>query len=144
MLGHPEHRRCRALLEDGSRVHHKHPVRYRERDAQVVRDQQQRHPPPPLQAPEQLEDLRLGARVERRRRLVGDQQLRIASERGGQRDALQRPAGELERVAVRHVPVAQPHLVQALARLLARERSVPSHLTRERLDDVSPDGLRLD
>ena len=50
---------------------------------------------------QEVEDLRLGRDVERRRRLVGDQQLRVARERSGERDPLAHPARQLERVAVR-------------------------------------------
>ena len=48
---------------------------------------------------EQLEDLRLHHHVERRRRLVGDQHLRVARQRHRDRRALAHAAGELVRVA---------------------------------------------
>ena len=50
-----------------------------------------------LQLAEQVEDLRLDGDVERRGRLVGDQELGIAGERHGDHDALAHAAGELVR-----------------------------------------------
>jgi len=67
-------------------------------DAEVVRDQQHAHRPLGLQAAQQLENLRLNGDVERRRRLVGDQQARIAGERDGDHHPLLHAAGELEGV----------------------------------------------
>ena len=49
---------------------------------------------------EQLEDLRLHRHVERRRRLVGDQQLGVVDERHRDHHALAHAAGELVRVGV--------------------------------------------
>ena len=49
---------------------------------------------------QELEDLRLDGDVERRRRLVGDEELRLARERHGDHHALALPAGELVRVGV--------------------------------------------
>ena len=54
-----------------------------------MRDQDETHPSRTVHGTEQVEDLRLGRHVERRRRLVGDQQVRIATQ--AQRRA--RPAG---------------------------------------------------
>ena len=48
-------------------------------DAEIVRDEQDRHAQFALQLAQQLEDLRLDRDVERRRRLVGDQQLRAGT-----------------------------------------------------------------
>ena len=53
-----------------------------------------------LEALEQLQDLRLGGDVERGRRLVGDQQLRLVGERHRDHRPLAHPAGELVRVVV--------------------------------------------
>ncbi len=47
------------------------------------------------------QDLRLDGHVERRRRLVGDEQLRVAGERCGDDDALALAAGELVRIGAR-------------------------------------------
>ena len=89
-----------AHLDERARVEHVHAVGDRERDTQVVRDQDEPHPARALHRLEQLQDLSLGRHVECRRRLVGDQELRVACERGGEPDALPHAARELERVAV--------------------------------------------
>jgi hypothetical protein len=62
-----------------------------------VGDQHERHAVLALQAQEQVEDLRLNGHVERRRRLVGDQQARVAGDRHGDHDALVHAARELVR-----------------------------------------------
>ena len=66
--------------------------------AQVVRDEDQRHAELALQLREQAQDLRLDRHVERRGRLVGDQQLRIVHERHRDHHALALAAGELMRI----------------------------------------------
>ncbi len=53
-----------------------------------------------LQVLEQVEDLRLDRDVERRDRLVADDQLRLERERAGDADPLALAARELVRVAV--------------------------------------------
>ena len=50
-----------------------------------------------LQLGEQVEDLGLHGDVERRGRLVGDQDLRVGGDRRGDEDALQHAAGQLVR-----------------------------------------------
>ena len=52
-----------------------------------------------LQLLQQVQDLRLDRDVERRDRLVGDQELRLDGQRPGDPDPLPLPAGELVRVA---------------------------------------------
>ena len=68
--------------------------------AEVVGDHHDRRVELALQALDQLEDLRLDGHVERRRRLVGDQQLRVVDERHRDHRALAHAAGELVRVGV--------------------------------------------
>ena len=51
-----------------------------------------------LQLDEQVEDRRLHRDVEGRGRLVADDELRVAGERAGDRDALLETAGELDRL----------------------------------------------
>ena len=69
-------------------------------DAHVVRDEQDRRAVVALQPLHQLEDLRLDRHVERGRRLVGDQQRRVARERHRDHHALPHAARELVRVVV--------------------------------------------
>jgi hypothetical protein len=65
-------------------------------DPEVVGDQQHAHRPLGLQAAQQFENLRLDGHVERRRRLIGDQQARIAGQRDGDHHPLLHAAGQLE------------------------------------------------
>ena len=53
-----------------------------------------------LQLAQQVEDLRLNGHVERRGRLVGDQQLRLRRERHGDHHALAHAARELVRIGL--------------------------------------------
>ena len=94
----------RALLDHAARVHHEDPVGDPGDHAHVVRDQHDGHPVRSLQRADQLEDLGLDGHVERGRRLVGDQQLRVARERHRDHHALAHAAGELVREARRAAP----------------------------------------
>ncbi len=67
---------------------------------EIVRDEEDRHVALVPQPAQQVEDLRLDRDVERRRRLVGDQQSRPGSERHGDHHALLLAAGHLVRIAV--------------------------------------------
>ncbi len=62
-------------------------------DAHVVRDEKHRHVHLVLKGADQLENLRLDRHVERRRRLVGDQQARFARQRHRDHHALSHAAG---------------------------------------------------
>ena len=106
-------------LEHRARVEDVDPAADRERDAQVVRDQDETHPTRLLHAAQQREDLLLRRHVERGRRLVGDQQLGIAGERGRDRDALLHAARELERVPLRDPRIVDPDLREPADRLVA-------------------------
>ena len=72
--------------------------------AEIVRDQQHRHVELGLQVAQQLQDLRLDRHVERRRRLVGDQQGGAADQRHGDHRALAQAARKLERIHVVGAP----------------------------------------
>ena len=72
-----------------------------------------------LQVAQQVQHLRLDRDVERRDRLVGDQQLRFQRERARDADALALPAGELVRVAVVVLGVQPDRLHQLLHGALA-------------------------
>ena len=65
-----------------------------------MRDEEDRHPLFVLQNLEQLQDLRLDRDVERGRRLVGDEQLRLAGQRHRDHHALTHAAGEAMRIFV--------------------------------------------
>ena len=106
-------------LEQRARVEHVDAVAHREGDAQVVRDHDQAHATRDLDGLEQREDLALRRHVERRRRLVGDQDLRIAGQGGGDADALAHAPGQLERIALGHAGIADADLGEAPHSLVA-------------------------
>ena len=70
LVEQPQHR---GLLDDLSRVHHQHPVRHLRHQADIVGNQDHRHPQILLQFLQELHDLRLDGHVQSRRRLVRDQ-----------------------------------------------------------------------
>ena len=84
-------------LDDLAQVHHGDAVADVAHDRQVVGDEQVRQAELALQVLEQVDDLRLDRHVERRHRLVADDQLRVQAERPGDADALALAAGELVR-----------------------------------------------
>ena len=90
----------RRLLDLPAGVHDEHAVGDVGDDAEVVRDQDDRRPEPLADVAHQVEDPRLDRHVERGRRLVGDQDLRVAGERHRDHHALAHAAGELVRVLV--------------------------------------------
>ncbi len=70
------------LLDDAAEVHHDHVVGHLRDDAEVMRDEHDRHAALALDRAQEVEDLCLRGDVERGRRLVGDEEARI----GGKRD----------------------------------------------------------
>ncbi len=90
-----------AGLQQAAGVHHRHAVAGPGYHAQVVGDQDHRRPTGPLQAADQVEDLRLDGDVEGGGRLVGDDQVRLGNEGHGDDDALPHAAGQLVRETAR-------------------------------------------
>ena len=135
VLRRGEDRLLRPLLDDPARVHHGDVVGDLGDHAEVVGDQHDRRVELALQAVEQLEDLRLDGHVERRRRLVGDQQLRVVDQPHRDHHALAHAAGELVRVAV-----------DAAARLGDADQAehLDGAVERLRLADVAVRADRLD
>ena len=86
------------MLDDPALGHDTHAVRHLADHAEVVGDQQQRHSQPVAQILQQLEDLRLHGDVQRRGRLVGDQEIGLARQGHGDHHPLPLPAGELMRI----------------------------------------------
>ena len=87
-------------LGDLPRVHDHHALRAGRDHPEVVRDEDHGHLEVAAEVVDQIEDLSLDRDVERRRGLVGDQQLRRVHERHRDHHALSQPAGELVRVRV--------------------------------------------
>ena len=87
-----------ALLANLAVAHHDDVVGDLADDAEVVADEEHAHAVPLLQPGEQLHDLALDRDVERGRRLVGDQQLRLAGQRHRDHHPLLLAARELVRI----------------------------------------------
>ena len=90
----------RRHLDDVPGVHHRHPVAELRHHPQVVRNQDHRAGPLALQTLQQVDDLRLDRHVQRRGRLVGQQQRRFQRQRDGDDDPLLHPPGELVRIMI--------------------------------------------
>jgi hypothetical protein len=92
-----------AMLDDAAEIHHRDLVRDVLDHRQVVADEHQRQVKRRAQFREQVQDLRLHGYVERRCRLVADQDARLHHQRARDGDALALPAGKLRRIARRHL-----------------------------------------
>jgi hypothetical protein len=90
----------RAALDDPPCVHHRDLVGRLGHHAGVVRDDDDRDSEAPLDVIEQRQDLGLHRNVERGRRFVGDQQLRLVAECRRNHRPLPHPALELMRLLV--------------------------------------------
>ena len=108
-------------LDDPSGIHHRNTVGDLNRDPDVVGDEDHRHAEFALQLAQQQQDLDLHGGVERRGRLVGEQEFRLAGQRQRDHRALPHPAGHLVRIGVEPAPGrGDPHQFQHLER--ARHR----------------------
>ncbi len=141
MRGAREQRLARRVFDDLPRVHHVHPARALGDDAEVVGDEQDRHPEALLEIGEQRQDLGLDGDVERGGRLVGDQQAWTVDQRHRDEHPLAHPAGELVGIAVSALlgvgnADQLQHLDGALPRILLRHLLVG----RYRFGDLVADG----
>ena len=115
----------RALLHDTSRIHDHHVVRHLGDNAQIVGDEHDGGIDFVLQVPQQVQDLRLNGHVQRRGRLIGDDQAGAARQGHSDHDTLAHTAGQfVGEVLVNACAVSDAHHLQqpdrALAHLLLR------------------------
>src|SRR2546430_270103 len=103
MSGVPVNLFTRATFDDPAEVHDRHPVAHVLDHPEIVGDEQQREPELPLQVVQQVQYLGLDGDVERRHRLVRDDEARADRERARDPDALALAAAELVWIAVRRV-----------------------------------------
>ena len=131
----------RALLDDPAVLHHDRSVGHVGDDAHVVRDQHDARVDARAQVAHELEDLGLDRDVERRRRLVGDEQLRVAGQRLRDHRALPLTAGELVRVGVEPASRGPGSRPAAAARARASRASAGPivEVRAQRLDDLEAD-----
>ena len=111
MPGQVQHVSGAPLFDDFTLLHDDHPVTQMVDQRQVMADEHQAQPHIGLQVGEQVEDLALHGDVERRNRLVGDQQAGPGDDGAGNGNALALPAGKLVRVFFR-VGGPYAHLVE--------------------------------
>ncbi len=121
-------------LDDPAGVHHGDVVGHLRDHTEVVSDDHDRHPQLALEAFHQRQDLRLHGHVERRRRLVRDQQLRVIHERHRDHRPLAHAPRELVRVLV-HAP--------RRIRDTNESQQIDRPRTRRRLRDVAVRPHRL-
>ena len=89
----------RPLLDDLAQVHHGHTIGSVVDDRQVVGNEQVGQAVLLLEVLQQVDDLRLDRDIQRRHRLVQDQQLRIDSQRATDADTLPLAARQLVRIS---------------------------------------------
>ena len=131
-----------GALDDAAGIHHQHLVGDLGDDAEIMGDDQDRHAEPLLQVAQEVEDLGLDGDVERRGRLVGDQQRRLADQRHRDHHALAHAARHVVRKIVDALRRrGDPHQVEHLDR--ARSRGARRHraVGQDRLDDLLADGV---
>src|SRR5215207_2305437 len=131
---------CARDLDDRAEIHHRHPRADVLDDRQVVRDEDVGEAELSLQVLEKVDHLRLDRDVERRDRLVADDQLRRHRERAGDADALALAARELVRVAAHVVGVEPDRFEKVDDAGLILGRRVRESVDRQRLVDDGADG----
>ena len=142
----------------GTLAEHHHAVGQNDRLGDVVRHHDHRAGELPQQREQQLLHADAGLRVERRERLVEDEQARLGHEGARERDALAHALRQLRGMPRRRIgePDARERLGRAAAPLLRRdaadlqreldiaERVAPrqQRVARERISRLAPPGLR--
>ena len=103
-----EDRSGRLRLDDAAGIHHGDPPAHVGDQPEIVADHQDGGALGGAQLGHQVDDLGLHRDVERRGRLVGDQQLGPAGQRNGDHDPLAHAAGELVRI-IADAPLGRGH-----------------------------------
>ena len=131
----------RGGFDDRSGIHHGHPVGHARHHAQVVTDPDHRHVTRRPQLGDQVQNLRLNGHVERRRGLVGNQQIGIAGQRHRDHRPLAHPAGKLVGVVVepRFGPL-DTHGPEQFDGAIAGLATPQPTVHRKHLGQLSPDG----
>ncbi len=131
----------RRVLDNLAGIHGEHARAGLGDDSEIVGDEEQRRAGVAGELEQEVDDLGLDGDIERRRRLVGDQQPRLAHQRDGDHGALAHAAGKLVRVLVdaaarqRNADLGEG-LDGALARLLLADAAMGT----KRLADLVADG----
>ena len=140
MPGQFEQHSDRCLLDGLAGIHDHDAIGIAGDDAEVMGDEDQGDIEPLRQILHQFQNLRLHGHVERRRRFVGDQELRIAADGHGDHDALAHAAGELMRVLLEPVRrIGNSHQLEQLLRACPGRRLRHAEMRDQRLHDLEPD-----
>jgi hypothetical protein len=141
MLRRVEQGLHRAALDDAPRVHHDHVIGHFGHHTQVMRDQHDGGCGFLLQAAHQFQDLRLYGHVERGRRLVGNQQPRLAGQSHRDHHALAHAPAELVRKFVDALLRRRdPYLAQHLDGPLTRLWTAHPAMAQQAFDDLLANG----
>ncbi len=137
MLRRGEQRLLVGVFDDAAEIHHGDVVADVLHHGEIVRDEQVSEAELVLQVHHEIEDLRLDRHVERRDRLVADDQARLQRERARDADALALPAGKLVRIVVDMLG-AQPDALEDVGDARAAFLGVADAMHAQRLaDDVA-------
>jgi hypothetical protein len=127
----------RFFLDLLAAVHHQHAVGHLRHHAHVVGDEDHAHVHLVLQQADQLQDLRLDRHVQRRGRLVGDQERRLPRQRHRDHHSLAHAARELVRITVEHVTrLGDAHQLEHAQRFGPRLRRALALVLADRLGDL--------
>ena len=139
--------RAAAISTSRPQIHHADARRHVPDHGEVVADEEVGQAQPVLQVAHQVEDLRLHGDVERRGRLVADDEVGLGRQRAGDGDALALAAGELVRVlrAVGGVEADEPQqLADAVRGLALRPSAMPkARIGSAMMSPTRQRGLRL-
>ncbi len=129
----------RPLLDDPAKIHHRHAMADLAHGAEIMADEEHGHAEFRLQVGQEVDDLGLDRHVERRDRLVADDEVRPRRKRPGQHGALALPARELVRIA-RGVIGAEADGREQFGHPLHPLRRRAKAMDVERLADLLADG----
>src|SRR5271163_75675 len=143
-------------LDDAAGAHHRYPVSDVVDDREVMRDEEISKPQLLLQIHQQVEDLRLDGDVERRGRLVADDEGWPQCEGARDADALALPSGKAVRIPpgmphieadqidelVNHLP-ARPHIADTMDHQRLFNDVVDRHPRVERPEGILKNELNL-
>ena len=104
-----------GTLDDASGIHHGNPVSQTSYHTEVVGDHNDARMGFTLGYAQQIENLGLDGHVEGRRRLVGDDEVRVVRDGHGDDDSLPHATGKLVRKSFgTHLGIRNPHQVEQL------------------------------
>jgi hypothetical protein len=119
-----EDRFGRPDLGDLAEIHHHHPIRHEAHHVEIMGDEDEGEAELVLEVEQEIEHLRLDRLVERRDRLVEDEEARLERQRARDVDALTLAAGDLVRVAPGEACGLEPDTMEQIVG--ARGRRAPA------------------